>query len=114
MAQHPTAKPLLAAYRFERQETPPIWFMRQAGRYLPEYRALRQRVGSFLELCLTPELASTVTLQPIERFQLDGAIIFADILLVPYGLGQPLWFEEVSSERMAARGAMLAWMSARP
>jgi uroporphyrinogen decarboxylase len=94
VAQHPTDKPLLAAYRFERQETPPIWFMRQAGRYLPEYRALRQRVGSFLELCLTPELASTVTLQPIERFQLDGAIVFADILLVPYGLGQPLWFEE--------------------
>jgi len=94
VADVPTDKPLLAAYRGHPQATPPIWFMRQAGRYLPEYRAIRQRVGSFLELCLTPELASTVTLQPIERFDLDGAIIFADILLVPYALGQPLWFEE--------------------
>ena len=94
MAQDRTPKPLLAAYRGEPRPVPPIWFMRQAGRYLPEYQAVRRGVGSFLELCLTPELASTVTLQPIERFQLDGAIIFADILLVPYALGQPLWFED--------------------
>jgi uroporphyrinogen decarboxylase len=72
----------------------PIWLMRQAGRYLPEYRALRGSVGGFLELCLAPELAAEVTLQPVRRFGMDAAILFSDILIVPYGLGQKLEFRE--------------------
>jgi uroporphyrinogen decarboxylase len=87
-------KPLIAALR--RQDTPhvPIWLMRQAGRYLPEYREVRSRVKTFLDLCLTPELAVEVTLQPIRRFPLDAAIIFSDILVVPHALGQRVAFEE--------------------
>lgn len=73
---------------------PPIWIMRQAGRYLPEYRETRRRVGSFLDLCFTPELAADVTLQPIRRFDFDAAILFSDILVVPYALGQGVRFEE--------------------
>ena len=75
-------------------ERPPFWFMRQAGRYLPEYRELRTRMGSFLDLCLTPKQAAEVTLQPIRRFHPDGAILFSDILIIPFGLGQSVWFEE--------------------
>jgi uroporphyrinogen decarboxylase len=72
---------------------PPIWLMRQAGRYLPEYRAIREKAGGFLAMCLDPDLASDITLQPIRRFGFDAAILFSDILVVPYAMGQELTFE---------------------
>lgn len=82
------------------QSSPPVWFMRQAGRYLPEYRATRQRAGSFLDLCYSSELACEVTLQPLRRFEFDAAILFADILLLPQALGQKLWFVEGEGPRL--------------
>ena len=88
------AKPLLRALHGEVLALPPVWLMRQAGRYLPEYRALRQRVPGFLDLCFSPELAAEVTLQPVRRFGLDAAILFSDIRVVPHGLGQAVSFRE--------------------
>lgn len=79
---------------------PPIWFMRQAGRYLPEYRKMRAEAGGFVELCLDPAMAAEVTLQPVRRFGLDAAIIFSDILIIPYALGVKLWFEEGEGPRL--------------
>ena len=87
-------KPLLSVLRGERMNPPPIWLMRQAGRYLPEYRDVRARASGFLELCYAPALATEVTLQPLRRFELDAAIVFADILLVADALGQEVAFEE--------------------
>ena len=93
-------KNLLRVLDGEALDVPPVWLMRQAGRYLPEYRAVRARAGSFLDLCYTPELAEEVTLQPIRRFGFDAAILFADILLVPHALGQELRFIEGEGPRL--------------
>lgn len=87
-------KPLLRALSGETLDRPAWWLMRQAGRYLPEYRALRARASGFVEFCLNPGLASEATVQPVHRFSMDAAILFADILLVPYALGQKVEFGE--------------------
>lgn len=87
-------KPFLRALAGETVTPPPFWLMRQAGRYLPEYRATRAQAGSFLDLCYNPELAVEVTLQPLRRYGFDAAILFSDILVVPDGLGQQVAFKE--------------------
>lgn len=96
-----TAKPLLSVLRGERQEPVPIWMMRQAGRYLPEYRKLRSDKGSFLNLVYDPEVAADITLQPLERFPaLDAAILFSDILIIPFAIGQNLTFVTAEGPRL--------------
>jgi uroporphyrinogen decarboxylase len=90
----------LRPFAGEATTPPPIWLMRQAGRYLPEYRAVREKAGGFLKLCYTPELASEVTLQPIRRYGFDAAILFADILVVPDALGQTVAFVEGEGPRL--------------
>ena len=103
-------KPFLAALSGEVQSRPPFWLMRQAGRYLPEYREVRRQAGSFIDLCMNSELACEVTLQPLRRYGMDAAILFSDILMVPHGLGQKLEYLEGEGPKLApvSDGAGLA------
>jgi uroporphyrinogen decarboxylase len=107
-------KSILRALAGEALDTPPIWMMRQAGRYLPEYRATRAEAGDFLKLCYNPDLAAEVTLQPIRRYGFDAAILFADILLVPQALGANLWFETGEGPRLSTITNMAGVKALRP
>ncbi len=109
-----TIKPLLRVLAGESISIPPIWLMRQAGRYLPEYRTIREKNASFLELCFNPKLAAQVTLQPIHRFGFDAAILFSDILVVPYALGQRVSFEAGDGPRLDALDEPSALARLRP
>jgi uroporphyrinogen decarboxylase len=102
VSENRSTKPILRVLAGERLGVPPIWLMRQAGRYLPEYRAIREKAGSFLDLCFNPKLAAEVTLQPIRRFGFDAAILFSDILVVPHALGQRVTFETGEGPRLDA------------
>ena len=86
--------PIQECIRNKKLDSKPIWFMRQAGRYLPEFRKIRKLNKNFIKLCLDVNLSSKITLQPLKRFDLDAAIIFSDILMVPYGLGQEVTFKK--------------------
>jgi len=99
MSDHPTPR-LLRALAGETLERPPIWFMRQAGRSLPEYHELRAKAADFIAFCMNPEMAAEATLQPVRRFPIDAAIVFADILLLPQALGQQVWFEAGEGPRL--------------
>ena len=107
-------KLILRALAGETLPTPPIWMMRQAGRYLPEYRATRAQAGDFLKLCYNPDLAAEVTLQPIRRYGFDAAILFADILLVPQALGADLWFAEGEGPRLSTITTMAGVQALKP
>ena len=97
-----TTPALLRVLAGQTTERPPVWFMRQAGRYLPEYRALRATTPDFISFCLSPEKAAEATMQPMRRFGFDAAIVFADILLIPQALGQEVWFEAGEGPRLGA------------
>jgi len=107
-------KTILRALAGETLPTPPIWMMRQAGRYLPEYKATRAQAGDFLSLCYNPELAAEVTLQPIRRYGFDAAILFADILLIPQALGADLWFVTGEGPRLSTLNDMAGVEALKP
>ena len=107
-------KPLLAVLKGERRDPPPMWLMRQAGRYLPEYRALRATKGGFLELAYDPAAAAEITLQPLRRFAFDGAILFSDILVVPHAMGMDLSFVAGEGPRLAPRLAEASIQGLQP
>ena len=107
-------KLILRALAGETLPTPPIWMMRQAGRFLPEYRATRAQAGDFLSLCYNSELAAEVTLQPIRRYGFDAAIVFADILLLPQALGADLWFETGEGPRLSTITTMAGVKALKP
>jgi uroporphyrinogen decarboxylase len=106
-------KPLLRSIAGQREAIPPVWLMRQAGRYLPEYHAIRQKAGGFLDLCFNPELAAEVTLQPVRRFGFDAAILFSDILVVPLALSRKVWFVEGEGPRLEPLSDARALLSVR-
>lgn len=101
MKKQPVEKPLLDVLSGNSRNPPPIWLMRQAGRYLPEYKAVRSQSAGFLDLCYNPEIACEITLQPVRRFALDAAIIFSDILVVPHALGQEVWFVDGEGPKLS-------------
>jgi uroporphyrinogen decarboxylase len=109
----PATKSFVRVLAGECCSIPPIWLMRQAGRYLPEYRAIREKVDSFLDLCLNPKLAAEVTLQPVRRFGFDAAILFSDILVIPHALGQHVTFEGGEGPRLEALADPLAFQRLR-
>lgn len=109
MAGRETSLALLRVLKGERLERPPIWIMRQAGRYLPEYRELRTRAKSFLDFCYSPSLATEAVMQPLRRFPLDAAILFSDILVVPDALGRKVWFVEGEGPRLEPLLAETDW-----
>ena len=114
LRRQPSQGRLISALSGEAADPPPIWLMRQAGRYLPEYREVRAKAGSFLDLCLNPVLAAEVTLQPLRRFDLDAAIVFSDILMVPYALGQKVEFVEGEGPEARAGAERQGAGEARP
>ena len=109
-----SAKPMLRVLAGERLASPPIWIMRQAGRYLPEYRELRKRAATFLDFCYAPALASEAVMQPLRRFPLDAAILFSDILTVPHALGRDVRFVEGEGPRLAPLVAEEHWSFGDP
>ena len=114
MTEKLAISPLLRVLTGKREPVPPIWLMRQAGRYLPEYRAIRKEAKGFLDLCFDPKLAAELTLQPIRRFGFDAAILFSDILVVPYALGQSVRFAEGEGPRLDALADPSALTRLRP
>ncbi|WP_242912549.1 uroporphyrinogen decarboxylase [Brevundimonas pishanensis] len=105
---------MIQALQGQKTERPPVWFMRQAGRHLPEYRELRAKAPDFISFCLNPEMAAEATMQPMRRYGFDAAIIFADILLIPGALGQKVWFEAGEGPRLGAMPSVEQMMALAP